>query len=396
MNNHRNCDSLKTLLIVTIYISALSFFALQVWDVCIKYFAKKTTVATSGKILDEIQVPIITICSGYKITSNMSSEVLSFQDIEPGPSLFEKSTYKLGRDFGANLSLMLGTELIMGSLEVGQNTLTFGNETIINVTVREITSLKRGLCYAITVEKHFQLETDFLDLSMYYSEELALMDTKVGFEAFLSNKNTDAGVIYEVWHGLNDIFIDMKLHVRFKVGLTLTSNFRLEEENSCLAYGESGQYESKSQCYMDNLMDAGSATIMTTCPNPCIVPVAESALKNGTKWNKCLTPSDAACFAKAMFAVAYDATVIRDCLQPCIDLEFKSNIKTEKGQHTAGLFVYFDSMTLVINEQVLLFDVSAFIGNIGGSLGLFVGFSYLDFATKIVSTLIDCLRFKRK
>ena len=61
----------------------------------------------------------------------------------------------------------------------------------------------------------------------------------------------------------------------------------------------------------------------------------------------------------------------------------------------AALSVHLESMTEQVYEELLLFDLSSFIGNIGGSLGLFIGFSYLDFATKLTDSLVDFLIKKK-
>ena len=42
-----------------------------------------------------------------------------------------------------------------------------------------------------------------------------------------------------------------------------------------------------------------------------------------------------------------------------------------------------------IFEEILVFDDVGLVGALGGSLGLFVGFSFLGFITPCVETLID-------
>ncbi len=398
MSIYRDSDSLKKMLIVSIYISALSFFALQVKDVCIKYFEKKTTVAISGKIHEEIQVPIVTICSGYKITSNVSREALAFHDIET-PSLFDKSTYKLGRDFYMETELMLESPVIKVYIKEGHNTLSFPDNPDskpVTVIVKEITSLRKGRCYEIEIKRALKDETDFVDISLYYSKDLDYQDTEVGFKAIVSNKSAKAGAIYEVWHGWKSIFIDMPKGVRSKIGLTLTSNIHLEETGQCQEYEFN---ESRSQCQLDKLTAAGVSKILESCPQQCFPPVGKSALEesnsNMTSWNYCQTLNDALCTTKAILAVSLDSTVVRACPQPCTEVEFKGNIKTDAVPYSAGLYLYLDSMAEEVFEQVLLFDIPSFIGNIGGSLGLFIGFSYLDFATKLTESLLDFLYRKK-
>ena len=47
----------------------------------------------------------------------------------------------------------------------------------------------------------------------------------------------------------------------------------------------------------------------------------------------------------------------------------------------------YKSMDVETHNEVLIQDVSNFIGTIGGSLGLFIGFSYTGFVGKIIDLL---------
>ncbi len=98
-----------------------------------------------------------------------------------------------------------------------------------------------------------------------------------------------------------------------------------------------------------------------------------------------------------MFDKVFEAL---DCRQSCFEMvEFNGNIQSGPhgayGADVAVLTIYFESMTEQVNEELLLFDLPSFVGNIGGSLGLFIGFSYLDFATKITNGLVDMISRKK-
>ena len=47
------------------------------------------------------------------------------------------------------------------------------------------------------------------------------------------------------------------------------------------------------------------------------------------------------------------------------------------------------SKTKNVYEEVLIFDEIGLVGTIGGSLGLFVGFSFLGFINPCMEALID-------
>ena len=92
---------------------------------------------------------------------------------------------------------------------------------------------------------------------------------------------------------------------------------------------------------------------------------------------------------------------IRNCLQ---QKEFKqysaaSIIKNEFGTDDTEALMN-DSMNIQIvlkyasnkrnvYEEVLIFDETSLIGSLGGSLGLFVGFSFFGYAMPIVEAICD-------
>ncbi len=47
--------------------------------------------------------------------------------------------------------------------------------------------------------------------------------------------------------------------------------------------------------------------------------------------------------------------------------------------------MYFGEIETTITKQVVLYDFNTIVAGIGGSLGLFLGFSFLDLGLKIVS-----------
>ena len=48
-----------------------------------------------------------------------------------------------------------------------------------------------------------------------------------------------------------------------------------------------------------------------------------------------------------------------------------------KDNHT-NLFINYPSMDIEVSQKVKILDASSFISSVGGNLGLFIGFSFLD------------------
>ena len=67
----------------------------------------------------------------------------------------------------------------------------------------------------------------------------------------------------------------------------------------------------------------------------------------------------------------------------------------EKG-NTTGLLLGYSSTSLTVKEESPLYPFSSLFGDIGGSLGLFVGFSLLTFGLTIIDSSKYFLAFLSK
>ncbi len=386
---------LQRLFMVSIYASAFFFFAVQVRDVLIKYFERKTTISTSQKILAEIPITTVTICSGLNFRVSTDWSLLSY-DYGETPSLFEQSTYKLGKDFEIQMRLYIGSKVFYGNAQKeGINLLTYKDNNIsknIMVDVKEFATPGRGLCYAIDID-HALNDTEHY-VRMFMVNNFPGDETK-GFTAIISNKTAKFSALFNNWKGFNSINVDLEEGLATKVVLTQSINMQLEEKGLCQTYDEG---ESQPQCLLKQALLEGISNILGNCPSPCLIPVLESYMtntyQNASKWNYCRYYNESECTAyNAIYEYSPDVAV---CQQSCFQVEF-----TGKLQHSEAVFVYpelflyFESMTEKVYEELLLFDLPSFIGNIGGSLGLFIGFSYLDFATKASNAMVKFLT-KRK
>ncbi len=57
-----------------------------------------------------------------------------------------------------------------------------------------------------------------------------------------------------------------------------------------------------------------------------------------------------------------------------------------------SLSLEFSSMEVEVQEELLIFDFNAILSAVGGSLGLFLGFSFLDYLSYIFEVLsVKCV-----
>jgi len=67
--------------------------------------------------------------------------------------------------------------------------------------------------------------------------------------------------------------------------------------------------------------------------------------------------------------------------------ENENPIFSEKSENVTEVYLSWDDLDVLIEEEYLLLDFNAIVSAVGGSLGLFLGFSCLDFLLKLLSKI---------
>ena len=125
----------------------------------------------------------------------------------------------------------------------------------------------------------------------------------------------------------------------------------------------------------------------------CWIPQADFFIKqmNDTSIGACQTREDFEGMEDLMQSVmSKTERRIPSCPQPCttdhISLTQKENPFFGNSNQTV-LYFYWDNLDVLVEEEYLLMDWNAIVAAIGGSLGLFLGFSCLDFLLKFLSQI---------
>ena len=106
----------------------------------------------------------------------------------------------------------------------------------------------------------------------------------------------------------------------------------------------------------------------------------------------CNTKKASKCNFAAMTSCYFSQNSTKMCLNPCKVEIYTSNtyvFERMVNKQKINLFLKYQSMEMDISEEYLVYDFPNFIGTLGGSLGLFIGFSYTGFIGSIIDFLFD-------
>ena len=111
-----------------------------------------------------------------------------------------------------------------------------------------------------------------------------------------------------------------------------------------------------------------------------------------TTLQKCKTEPSSTCNYDAMIKCYFSKNTTKNCLDPCnIEIYTENSFVFERkiDKNNMTLMLKYESMAIKVSEEYLAYDFANFIGTLGGSLGLFIGFSYTGFFGSIIDFLLD-------
>ena len=151
------------------------------------------------------------------------------------------------------------------------------------------------------------------------------------------------------------------------------------------------EYQSKAQC-LDNMFRAEK---FSPCPIKCI-PIqmkGHQYINKSTSLIKCTKLEDEICNGgPKVWNKLWPE--LPNCLDPCKIITYKDSRldlyepQYLNGGHTFSNFELAVNNIRKIEREVLVYDTNDAIGAIGGSLGLFLGFSFFDVISKCLDNLI--------
>ena len=266
-------------------------------------------------------------------------------------------------------------------LNLGKNNNEEGNPLL---TVEELMNPILGLCYAIIPDKE--------------NFKLAIENFAVLIPNFGPNLK-EATVFFtseEDRYGL--LFTDLGRLTPFKIslipGTAVGVNLKKHVWKKLPTKGDCKQYtkdESFMKCMLKKQVECYQLENQACQCIPENNHKTQFELFQIPSWSACTNDTEYKCGYEKMLSCYYSKMVTEACPRSC-EVEKYHGQKIYLNQYPAGLNMMimkmkYSTMNVKVYEEYEVQDIYTFIGTVGGSLGLFIGFSYTGF----VGDLLDYL-----
>ena len=380
---------LRALLVIILLVIFSFFFFLPVFA---QYSEKLTNLAKIAEKAEFIDVPTFTICTGWKESVmkkyNVRPNVFFFP---PGNdtnlpinlrTLFDETTYKLSEDFSISISgdLSKPKPLKVGRNEINEKGIIWSFE------VKENPAYSIGMCYVIIPDQILMRPIqDTLTISTARNhtdgkDEISKLFLQI------TSKDTFNIINYKTSDVMEQEFVSNDTYLKI--------DYTEENTEFLKDCSESPLYK----CWAEKIVDTKEFNC-TKKWGKCVSVVYSSLMQNVEHdIPECFDNSEEYCMLGLEGYKTYEklrSTCLKQCQNKASRLEIS---KVEGGsiftQGQVQLDIYFTvSSEKIFYKEYLIYDGIGMFGSIGGSLGLFVGFSIFDSLCPILEFLLKKLNF---
>ena len=342
-----------------------------------KFVSGDTTLTSRDIKVDSLHYPAITVCSdrGFKEEAlqqlGLSDSFWVLERPDTGSEwVFNKSSSEW-EDLADATSFQLHD--IFESIKLHRPNLNVeiklqDNEAL---TLKKIpTSTNRGHCYFLKINVPTVNKTDYVELHLRNGPGLETLNIYLHSDLGESYLNA-----YDYWI-TQPVMLYMDRGYKYNGELTVERSIQDPGKRSC---DVGGTIKRTHQCILES---------MATSCQPCSFPYF-TILLGGNNTRVCSSREEVLSTYSCIYSGIFSARSV--CQAPCVvesyKLSSRRKLKLGTQGNSSSFIFYFKHLEIQEQEEYVLFDFSAILAAVGGSMGMFLGFSFLDFGLGMVGRL---------
>ena len=323
------------------------------WEAIVKYESKDTNLKVRQEEVKSY--PTITVC-----LKPIHDELVYGQD-------FHFNIYNNPQEFGEDDKHAL-------------NILQEGENYQFNLRVTKIVTAFNGKCFKISPMKNQIKLSDIMVLSVKFDKPI--QDSQ-SVEIFVTSEANAIGIFRAYWYE-GELFKAEAFPREVKLfGFSEYEFNYLEERNAC----------SSTESWYDCYADMADNLTFEDCPSKCL---AHSVRLGKQEFEYCkYQTTDWDCSDTELRNLRKSIISNKTCPRSCNTKEYKGTEteKFSKYDHSNTIaFGYYHMPPYVtyIYDEYLIFDFLGLVSSVGGTLGVFIGFSIIAVVSNCFFYLISC------
>ena len=362
------------------------WFKLSFWIVLLVLYIKyyfvesvmevlKGRTAFSGKIeaVEEMALPTITICFKPYFKSSLSHEhnintfisMLENGNIANKWEMFKTLSYSLGKDIFFEAHWFKDNVRTTSYLNEGIN--EFNNGT---VEISPVATLRHGQCYLLKKDYNVSVTNiTYFALKVTTNPALPLTDIPLEYEITMTSPDGWYGLIADDWPYFEPTTFSISTqHFKHYEWAAVMVPTKLQFKRG---------HEDIKACLKDFVHNL-------TCNTKCY-PVVFNTVPD-------LGPCDNLLDHECMYEQGVNQEKIKmvNCLRPTVTMQYRTQpliYDWKQSQNTSILlWIWYDSNQLEMKTEAPVMDIRDLLGSVGGSLGLFLGFSLFTYLSLLLDT----------
>ena len=346
-----------------------------------KFLNKQTTVASKYQLVDSIEPPTLTLCfkNAFKPSMIAKYGISSTYEVERdvvNETTYNELIYILNRDYIIKVFVVTAMSVEEDWLNPQKYGLNLGLNQISNnfkFDVKSIHTFYFGLCTKITPLFEIQSFPFEFHPIIEMDQSVKVNDLPTGLFVYLTSRDNWHGIPFENWYHYkpSTLLINFKPKAYKKIVARLLPSFV--------------QYKSG----VENATECISKVIFqqSKCKRSC----NPAGLTLDDHFDPCLDLKDSKCIRQ----ILYDKLdQYKECLKPKSAMQYEAHViypNIYKIISNASIEISLDVFTNVLNfrEETYITETHNFIGSLGGSLGMFFGFSVSSWTLYFINKLFQ-------
>ena len=386
------------------YIFGLALFSYSLIfsrDVFHKYQEKLTTLKSKSE--KTVKVPTTVFCldpsakisvlnklnlTQYSLYSIFTSNLRDLNSIGMSRSDFVyEAFYKLGEDFELYYEVEHDVEGVK-ILKLGENHVLSNHAGNHMIKVEKVLTILDGNCYKI--DSSLSAEASILAKYTINFNKTISFEEIPSVKIYFTSEENAFGIITHLWQYGNELKFILRQNFN---NMGSIQYLKLNAKKSTYLNDKATPCNDlANKCFTEELHKTNS----NSCPKKCL-PSALPLMNSVKEWKaiqECHSWEEFQCMANKIINLAYELSELNNtaCPRYCNQVEYTGNVQADLNAYElSGVgWSYALSSITNVNEEYLVYDLASLVGSVGGTIGIFVGFSVFD----LVGLIIDIIQAK--